>query len=121
MFYAGHNEELVGEALQSIRKDAIIATKFHLSDDEGKKPLYETIKSHLEQSIKRLKTDYVDLYYWHRINEAIALESVAQVMRRLIKEGLIRGWGLSQVGVKYRHCAQNHAFKRGAKSLLDDG
>lgn len=101
MFYAGHNEELVGEALQSVRKDAIIATKFHLSDEEGKKPLYETIKAHLNASMKRLKTDYVDLYYWHRINETIALESVAQVMGRLIKEGLIRGWGLSQVGVKY--------------------
>ncbi len=101
MFYAGHNEELVGEALQSVRKNALIATKFHLSDDEGKKPLYDTIKAHLAQSFKRLRTDYVDLYYWHRINETIALDSVAEAMGRLIKEGLIRGWGLSQVGVKY--------------------
>lgn len=100
MFYAGHNEEILGEAMSGIRKQAIIATKFHLADSEGK-DTYSAIKSHLEASLKRLQTDYVDLYYWHRINENIALESVAEAMGRLIKEGLIRGWGLSQVGVKY--------------------
>ena len=101
MFYAGHNEEIVGEALQGIRKNVFLATKFHLSDEEGKKTLYETIKSHLLESMKRLKTDYIDLYYWHRINETISLEEVAQAIAKLIKDGLIRGWGLSQVGMKY--------------------
>lgn len=49
--------------------------------------------------MKRLRTDYVDLYYLHRLNEAVAVENVATVMGRLIDEGLIRRWGLSQVDV----------------------
>lgn len=98
-FYAGHNEELVGRALAPVRKRVFIATKFHLADHEGA-DAYGAIKSHLEASLKRLKTDYVDLYYYHRINENIALGEVAQALGRLIKEGLVRGWGLSQVEAK---------------------
>lgn len=50
--------------------------------------------------MKRMKTDYIDLYYPHRINELIPVEEVAEVMGKLIREGLIRGWGLSQVSVE---------------------
>ena len=70
-------------------------------------PSYGTVQSpyppipryvrHLEDSMSRLRTDYIDLYYLHRISEAVRLEDVATVMGRLIQEGLIRGWGLSQV------------------------
>lgn len=77
----------------------MLATKFHIG--ELSKPdetnLYREVRRHLEDSMSRLRTDYIDLYYLHRISEAFRLEDVATVMGRLIQEGLIRGWGLSQV------------------------
>ena len=98
-FYAGHNEELVGKAVEPFRKEVVLATKFHIG--ELPKPdgtnLYREVRRHLEDSMSRLRTDYIDLYYLHRINEMVRLEDVATVMGRLIQEGLIRGWGLSQV------------------------
>ena len=98
-FYAGHNEELVGKAIEPFRKKVVLATKFHIG--ELSKPdetnLYREVRRHLEDSMSRLRTDYIDLYYLHRISEAVRLEDVATVMGRLIQEGLIRGWGLSQV------------------------
>ncbi len=100
-FYFGHNEELVGEAIEPFRKDIVLATKLHIDETslENAK-LYDVIKSHLEASMKRLKTDYIDLYYLHRINEFIPVEDVAGVMGQLIEEGIIKAWGLSQVGVE---------------------
>lgn len=59
--------------------------------------LYDAVKKHLLHSMENLQTDYIDLYYLHRVNENIPVEDVAEVMGKLIKEGLIRGWGLSQV------------------------
>lgn len=102
MFYPGHNEELVGKALASFRKDVVLATKLHIStaESETDKALYDVIRGHLENSMKRMKTDYIDLYYLHRINEMIPVEEVAEVMGKLIREGVIRGWGLSQVSVE---------------------
>ncbi len=98
-FYAGHNEELLGKALSPFRKDVVLATKFHLGELGSLQDvvLYDVIRQHLEASMKRLQTDYVDLYYLHRLNEKVPVEAVAEVMGKLIKEGLIRGWGLSQV------------------------
>lgn len=98
-FYPGHNEELLGKALMPFRKNVVLATKFHIGQAEVQKNmvLYDLVKSHLENSMKRLKTDYIDLYYLHRVNELVPVEEVAQVMGRLIREGVIRGWGLSQV------------------------
>ncbi len=61
--------------------------------------LYDLIKGHLLKSLKRLRTEYVDLYYLHRITELVPVEDVASVMGKLIDEGLIKGWGLSQVDV----------------------
>lgn len=102
VFYPGHNEELVGKALSSVRKDVMLATKLHLRPDEvaASSSVYDAVKSHLVASMKRLGTDYVDLYYLHRINEEVSFEEVAAAMGRLIDEGLIRGWGLSQVDVE---------------------
>ncbi|MCD8162201.1 MAG: aldo/keto reductase [Synergistaceae bacterium] len=97
MFYPGHNEELVGEALAPFRGDVVLATKLHLHEDEVKISLYQAVRTHLEASLKRLKTDYVDLYYLHLVNEHIPVETVAEAMGKLIREGLIIGWGLSQV------------------------
>lgn len=101
LYYEGHNEEIVGEALKDVRKDAVIATKFHLKTgdySEGAE-LYAAVKNHLVKSLNRLQTDYVDLYYLHRVNNHVPVEAVAEVMGRLIKEGMIRGWGLSQVSL----------------------
>ena len=79
----------------------MIATKLHIHDEEvtPNMDLYHLIKSHLEKSLKRLRTNYVDLYYLHRVNEFVPVEDVAAVMGKLIDEGLIKGWGLSQVDV----------------------
>ena len=99
--YFGHNEEILGEAVQDFRKDVVLATKFHpmLGSMKDVKGLEAVIRGHLEASLKRLGTDYVDLYYLHRTEEGVPTEEVAVVMGKLIKEGLIRSWGLSQVGV----------------------
>lgn len=101
-FYPGHNEKLLGEAVKDFRKDVTLATKLHIKSEELQhgKSLYEVMRYHLEQSMKNLDTDYVDLYYLHRVNEEIPMEDVADSMGRLIKEGMIREWGLSQVSVE---------------------
>jgi len=101
MFYPGHNEQLVGNAIEPFRKKVILATKFHLRAEEAENSemLYDSLRRHLLASMKNLKTDYVDLYYLHRVSELISVEEIAEVISRLIEEGLIRGWGLSQVSV----------------------
>ena len=103
----GHNEKIVGKAVKNFRKDIVVATKLHLSTEEVKSNgVYSTLHNHLEASMKRLQTDYVDLYYLHRINPNVPVEEVAEGMGKLIKEGLILGWGLSQVPVKIIDIAQ---------------
>lgn len=106
-FFPGHNEQLVGKALEPFRKNVVLATKLHIHPEEvGAASVYETVKRHLEASMKNLRTDYIDLYYLHRVNEGVAVEDVAAAMGRLIEEGLIRGWGLSQVNVETLDSAQ---------------
>ena len=90
----GHNELLVGEAIKPFRDKIILATKVIPSSTEGE--LETVIRRHLEESMKRLRTDYIDLYYQHRILEDDKIEEVAEVMGKLIKEGKIGGWGQSQ-------------------------
>ena len=99
--WLGHNEEIVGKAVEPFRKDVVLATKIHPATErlKQKRDLYDVIRDHLGASLKRLKTDYVDLYYLHRTERDIPVEEVADVMGRLIKEGFILGWGLSAVGV----------------------
>ncbi len=99
----GHNELIVGKALKGARKNVVIATKLMLqrgagSFGHGFGSVYSTIRSHLEESLKRLRTDYVDIYYLHRMS-SVPVEKIADAMGRLIDDGLIRGWGLSQVDV----------------------
>lgn len=98
-FYPGHNEQLVGKAIKDFRKDIILATKLHVSpaELESGTTLYDAVKKHIQHSMENLQTDYIDLYYLHRVNENVPVEDVADAMGKLIKEGLIRGWGLSQV------------------------
>lgn len=91
---AGHNETVVGDGIRPFRDKIVLATKLHLSSAEG--DTETVIRSHLEGSMRRLGTDYIDLYYHHRIEEDDRIEEVAEVMGKLIKEGKIRGWGQSQ-------------------------
>ncbi len=95
----GHNEKIVGKALKDVRDNVVIATKFHITPEEVTETgsVYDVIKNHLEGSLERLQTDYVDLYYLHRINPEVSLEEIAKAMGKLIDEGLIKEWGLSQV------------------------
>lgn len=99
LYYPGHNEQIVGEAVADFRKDIVLATKFHFRNEEVENggAVYDIIRRHLENSMKNLRTDYIDLYYLHRVNTLVPVEDVAQAMGRLISEGLIRGWGLSQI------------------------
>lgn len=99
------NEALVGEALKSCRDRVIIATKFGIKFDmtstQVNKPLVpdsrpEVIRKSAENSLKRLGTDHIDLYYQHRTDPKIPVEEVAGVMSDLIKEGKITHWGLSE-------------------------
>lgn len=98
-FYPGHNEEIVGEAIEPFRKNIVLATKLFIGTEEAaEKGVYTAVKDHLVASMKKLRTDYVDLYYLHRVNVNVPVEEVADAMGKLIGEGLVRGWGLSQVG-----------------------
>ena len=102
----GHNELIVGKALKDIREDVVIATKLMPRGRLGMNgSMYETVREHLLDSLDRLQTDYVDIYYLHRTN-GVSVEKVAEAMGKLIDEGLIRGWGLSQVDVDVIDCAQ---------------
>ncbi len=89
---AGANEELAGEALAPIRNKVTIATKLHIYNREN---LEQQVESRLDASLKRLRTDYVDLYYQHRNEAGVPPEEVAGIMGKLIQKGKIRGWGQS--------------------------
>jgi len=98
------NEELVGEALEPYRKDIVIGTKFGWNIQNGKvcgldsRP--ETIHKAVDGSLKRLRTDYIDLYYQHRVDPNVPIEEVAGTMKELAEAGKIRHWGLSEAGVQ---------------------
>lgn len=93
----GHNERIVGKALEPVRGEVVIATKLMPRGEFGRST-YQSFRKHLEGSLKRLRTDYIDLYYIHR-SGGIDVEDAADAMGRLIDDGLIRGWDLSQVDV----------------------
>lgn len=99
-----YNEEVVGEALRPIRNQVVIATKCGVR--HGKDRLImdsrpETIRKSVEGSLRRLQTDYIDLYYQHRIDPNVPPEEVAEIMSQLMKEGKIRAWGISEANEEY--------------------
>ena len=105
-----HNEEALGEALKPYRDKVVIATKFGIHFDHpelpGNHPLVpdscpETIRASVEGSLRRLRTDHIDLYYQHRIDPKVEPEIVADVMSSLIKEGKILHWGISETTEDY--------------------
>lgn len=104
------NEELLGKALENYRDRIVIATKFGLMFDDpegdGPHPIIpdsspEAIRRSVEGSLRRLRTDHIDLYYQHRIDPAVEPETVAEVMGDLIKEGKILNWGISEANEDY--------------------
>ncbi len=105
----GHNERIVGKALKEVRKGVVLATKLFLGSSEVRSEgsVYRAVRMHLEDSMDRLQTDRVDLYYLHRTSGGVRIEDVAEAMGLLIEDGLIRGWGLSQVDVDIIDRAQN--------------
>src|SRR5271170_2334601 len=97
------NEELVGEALAPIRDKVVIATKFGFKDGDSKTGMDsrpERIREVAEASLKRLKTDRIDLFYQHRVDTEVPMEDVAGTVKDLIREGKVKHFGLSEAGVK---------------------
>lgn len=103
----GKNEDIVGEALQPVRNKVIIATKFGYDLSEtpdlntSARPISlssrpETIRKAVEGSLRRLRTDHIDLYYQHRVDPNVPIETVAETVGELIKEGKVLYWGLSE-------------------------
>ena len=107
------NEELVGEALAPLRKDILICSKFGFNIKNGQmsglnsKP--DHIRTVVEQSLKRLRTDHIDLLYQHRVDPNVPIEDVAGTVKDLIKEGKVRNFGLSEANaltIRKAHAVQ---------------
>ena len=121
------NEELVGEALAPVRDRVVIATKFGFKPDpqggsrwSGLDSRPEHIKAVAEASLKRLKTDVIDLFYQHRVDPDVPIEDVAGAVKELIREGKVRRFGLSEAGastIRRAHAVQPVAALQSEYSL----
>jgi len=117
------NEELLGEALSPFRKKVVIATKFGFKEGKSGSGMDSTpknIKGVAEAALKRLKTDYLDLFYQHRVDPNVPIEEVAGTIQELIKEGKIKHWGLSEAGpqtIRKAHAVQRVAALQSEYSL----
>ncbi|MFI5099067.1 MAG: aldo/keto reductase [Actinomycetes bacterium] len=97
------NEEIVGEALEPVRDQVVVATKFGFSLDGSDRKLDsrpDHIREALEGSLRRLRSDHVDLLYQHRVDPDVPIEDVAGTVKELIQEGKVRHFGLSEAGVQ---------------------
>ena len=98
------NEELVGEALAPMRDHVVIATKFGFKFEGGKSLGLDSRPGHIKEvadaSLRRLKSDVIDLFYQHRVDPEVPIEDVAGAVKDLIKEGKVRHFGLSEAGVQ---------------------
>jgi len=97
------NEELVGEALEHVRDRVVIATKFGFDLESGRGGLDstpETIRRSVEASLKRLRTDTIDLLYQHRVDPDVPIEDVAGTVKELVDAGKVKHFGLSEAGVQ---------------------
>jgi len=97
------NEELVGEALAPFRDQVVIATKFGFQNGDSKAGLDSSparIRKVVDESLKRLRTTYIDLFYQHRVDPKVPMEDVAGVVKELIAAGKVRHFGLSEAGVQ---------------------
>jgi len=102
--YGPHtNEELVGEALAPLRRQVVIATKFGIKYENGQQmqdSRPERIKQSVAASLKRLRTDVIDLYYQHRVDPTVPIEDVAGTVKDLIAQGKVKHFGMSEAGVR---------------------
>ena len=119
-----NNEELVGEALAPFRKQVVIATKFGFKFQDGKSAGIDStpsnIKKAVEGSLKRLRTDVIDLLYQHRVDPNVPIEDVAGTVKDLIKEGKVKYFGLSEAGantIRRAHAVQPVAALQSEYSL----
>ena len=98
------NEELVGEALAPVRHQVVIATKFGWKIEDGEQTGLDSRPAHVkavaDASLKRLRTDTIDLFYQHRVDPDVPIEDVAGAIKDLIQAGKVRHWGLSEAGVQ---------------------
>src|SRR5216110_3082513 len=97
------NEELVGEALEPLRRQVVIATKFGIKYENGQQlqdSRPERITQSVEGSLKRLRTDVIDLYYQHRVDPNVPIEDVAGTVKELIAQGKVKHFGMSEAGVQ---------------------
>jgi len=122
------NEELVGEAIRPFRKDIVLASKFGFSYDgnqsTGADSRPATIRRAVEGSLRRLRTDYIDLLYQHRVDPKVPIEDVAGTVRDLIGEGKVRAFGLSEPGLetlRRAHAVQPVAAVQNEYSVLERG
>jgi len=117
------NEELVGEALAPVRDEVVIATKFGFRDGTpaaGLDSRPERIREVAEASLRRLRTDRIDLFYQHRVDPQVPIEDVAGTVRDLIREGKVRHFGLSEAGsrtIRRAHAVQPVAAVQSEYSL----
>jgi aryl-alcohol dehydrogenase-like predicted oxidoreductase len=101
--YGALNEEIVGEALGPVRNQVVIATKFGFKDGDASKGVDsrpERIRAVVETSLRRLRTDRIDLLYQHRVDPNVPMEEVAGAVKDLIGQGKVRHFGLSEAGVE---------------------
>jgi aryl-alcohol dehydrogenase-like predicted oxidoreductase len=99
----GANEQLLGKAVQSFRDKIVIATKFGFKDGDpaiGLDSRPESIRAMVDASLKRLRTDVIDLLYQHRVDTTVPMEDVAGTVKDLIKEGKVKHFGLSEAGAQ---------------------
>ncbi|WP_124982230.1 aldo/keto reductase [Ralstonia solanacearum] len=121
--YGAANEELVGEALAPFRDQVTIATKFGFKDGDTTRGLDsrpERIRAVVEQSLKRLRTDRIDLLYQHRVDPNVPIEDVAGTVRDLIREGKVKHFGISEAGaqtIRRAHAVQPVAALQSEYSL----
>ncbi|MDP9225830.1 MAG: aldo/keto reductase [Actinomycetota bacterium] len=118
------NEALVGDALTSVRDDVVIATKFGFKFENGKQAGLDGHPSHIREvadaSLKRLKTDRIDLFYQHRVDPNVPIEDVAGAVKDLIREGKVKHFGLSEAGaqtIRRAHAVQPVAALQSEYSL----
>ena len=107
------NEALVGEALAPLRKRVVIATKFGIKYVDGQQAVDSSpavIRKSVDGSLKRLRTDVIDLYYQHRVDPTVPIEDVAGTVKDLIRQGKVKHFGMSEAGVKTIRRA--HAVQR---------
>jgi len=118
------NEEIVGEALAPVRDRVVIATKFGFTEGEPGKGLDsrpERIRQVAEASLKRLRTNHIDLFYQHRVDPKVPMEDVAGTVKQLIAEGKVGHFGLSEAGeqsIRAAHAVQPVAALQSEYSLF---